>query len=65
MRGVSQTTILISLDRTEVQRDQAAKLMGISRSSLYRRPESLKINPNDALDNPIDWWNDGATEPPV
>jgi len=41
--------IVGALDRASGQRTLAAKLLGISRSRLYRRMEALNINPRDTI----------------
>ena len=48
LEEVERRTILNALNRTEGQRNKAAKLMGISRSRLYRRLDALNIKLNDA-----------------
>ncbi|MFQ5494489.1 MAG: helix-turn-helix domain-containing protein, partial [Phycisphaerae bacterium] len=40
--------ILASLQQAQGQRTQAARLLGISRSRLYRRMEALGIDPRQA-----------------
>ncbi len=44
---VEREAILAALRRTEGQRSQAAKMMGISRSRLYRRMDALGISPKN------------------
>ena len=47
LADVERRTILGSLRRARGQRSLAAKLMGISRSRLYRRMDALGINPSE------------------
>lgn len=47
LADIERRTILAALKRAGGQRNLAAKLMGISRSRLYRRMEALGINPDE------------------
>lgn len=45
LTGIEKREILAALKRAQGQRTQAARLLGISRSRLYRRMEALGIDP--------------------
>ena len=47
LADIERRTILAALRRTRGQRSLAAKLMGISRSRLYRRMDALGIVPRE------------------
>ena len=49
LASVERRAILVALRRTQGQRSQAAREMGISRSRLYRRMEALGIHPRDEV----------------
>ena len=49
LASVERRAILTALRRSEGQRSQAAREMGISRSRLYRRMEALGIRPREAV----------------
>lgn len=45
---IERREILAALERAQGQRTKAARMLGISRSRLYRRMEALGIDPKDA-----------------
>ena len=48
LTSIEKREILSALERANGQRTLAARLLGISRSRLYRRMEALGINPRTA-----------------
>lgn len=50
LADIERHAILAAIRRASGRRNLAARLMGISRSRLYRRLEALGINPDDATD---------------
>lgn len=52
LTSIEKREILSALNRTQGQRTQAARLLGISRSRLYRRMEALDIDPRKFSSQP-------------
>ncbi|MCO6435593.1 MAG: hypothetical protein J5J06_00720 [Phycisphaerae bacterium] len=48
---IERREILAALERAQGQRTKAARMLGISRSRLYRRMEALGIDPKDSDGN--------------
>lgn len=65
LSSIERREILGSLGRARGQRTLAARMLGISRSRLYRRMEALGINPRrmDSTDEPTNVTNPVPSQP--